>query len=162
MVEDGTAKTKHEGRSTCTKERPPAHRSLHYTTLINSLNLNLQIRHLDSQQRTCQMKYLLDKNMRNSHGQSGSSRPPFYEVYWNKKITYEFSFNWSRPDVFSLKYSRVSSVKTQLNYCQLKWRHVSTHTVIIRTIIEPCLRNIKWKCTFLGSQNVYNMLCWCK
>jgi len=51
---------------------------------------------------------------------------------------------------------RVSSVKTQLIYCQLKWRHVSTHRVIIRPIIEPCLRHIKWKCTFLGSQNVYN------
>jgi hypothetical protein len=22
--------------------------------------------------------------------------------------------------------------------------------------LEPCLRHIKWKCTFLGSQNVYN------
>jgi len=33
---------------------------------------------------------------------------------------------------------RVSSVKTQLIYCQLKWRHASTQGVIIRTIIEPC------------------------
>jgi hypothetical protein len=29
-----------------------------------------------------------------------------------------------------------------------KWRHVSTQAVIIRPIIEPCLRYIKWKCTF--------------
>ena len=32
---------------------------------------------------------------------------------------------------------RVSSVKTQLIYCHFKWRHVSTHRVIIRQIIEP-------------------------
>jgi hypothetical protein len=51
---------------------------------------------------------------------------------------------------------RVSPVKTQLIYCQLKWRHVSTRGVIIRSIIEPCLRYINRKCTFLGSQNVYN------
>jgi len=37
----------------------------------------------------------------------------------------------------------LSSVKTELIYCQLKWRHVSTHRVIIRPIIEPCLRYIK-------------------
>ena len=43
---------------------------------------------------------------------------------------------------------RVRSVKTQLTYCQLRWRHVSTQGVIIRPIIEPCLRYIKWKCTF--------------
>ena len=49
----------------------------------------------------------------------------------------------------------VSSVKTQLICCQLKWRHVSTQGVIIRPIIEPCLRYIKWKCTFLVSQSVY-------
>jgi len=37
-----------------------------------------------------------------------------------------------------------------------KWRHVSTQwVVIIRPIIETCLRYIKWKCTF-GSQNFYN------
>ena len=51
---------------------------------------------------------------------------------------------------------RVSSVKTQLFYCQIRWRHVSTQGVIIRPIIEPCLRCINWKCTFLGFQNVYN------
>jgi len=45
----------------------------------------------------------------------------------------------------------VSSVKTQLIYCQLKWQHVLTQGVIIRPIFEPCLRYIKWKCTFLGS-----------
>jgi hypothetical protein len=54
-------------------------------------------------------------------------------------------------------FPRVSSVKTQLMYCQLNWRHVSTQGVIIRPIIEPCMRYIKWKCTFLGSQNVYNI-----
>ena len=51
---------------------------------------------------------------------------------------------------------RVSSVKTQLFYCQLKWRRVSTHRVVIRPIIEPGMRYSKWKCTLLGSQNVYN------
>jgi len=54
-----------------------------------------------------------------------------------------------------LRIQRVSSVKTQLIYSQLKWPHVSTHRVIIRPISEPCLRYIKWKCTFLGSQNFY-------
>jgi hypothetical protein len=34
-----------------------------------------------------------------------------------------------------------------------KWRHVSTQAVIIRPIIEPCMRYIKWKCTFMGSKN---------
>jgi len=34
-----------------------------------------------------------------------------------------------------------------------KWRHVSTQAVIIRPIIEPCMRYIKWKSTFMGSQN---------
>jgi hypothetical protein len=53
-------------------------------------------------------------------------------------------FYWSHPDVFSLSIPRVSSVKTELFYCQLKWRHVSTQVVIIRSIIEPCLRYIKW------------------
>ena len=52
------------------------------------------------------------------------------------------SFNWSHPDVFSLSIMRVSSVKTQLIYCQLNWRHVSTRRVIIRPGIEPCLRYI--------------------
>jgi len=42
-----------------------------------------------------------------------------------------------------------SSVKTQLIYYQFNWRHVSTQGVIIRPIIEPCLRYIKWKCTLL-------------
>jgi len=56
----------------------------------------------------------------------------------------------------SLSIQRISSVKIQLIYRQLKWQHVSTQRVIIRPIIEPCLRYIKWKCTFLGSQNVYN------
>ena len=54
-------------------------------------------------------------------------------------------FNWSHPDVFSLNIPRVSSVKTQLIYCQLKWRHVSTHGVIIRPIIETCLRGTSSK-----------------
>ena len=67
-----------------------------------------------------------------------------------------FSPKWSHPYVFFLlSIARGSSVKTQLIYCQLKWRHVSTQEVIIRPIIEPCLRYIKWKCT-MGSQNVYN------
>jgi len=56
--------------------------------------------------------------------------------------------NWSNP--------RVRSVKTQLICCELKWRHVSTQGVIIRPVIEPYLKYIKWKCTFVGSQNVYN------
>jgi len=56
--------------------------------------------------------------------------------------------------VFSLSIPRVSSVKTQLIYCQLKWRHVLTQGIIIRPIIESCMRYIKRKCTFLGSQNV--------
>jgi hypothetical protein len=58
-----------------------------------------------------------------------------------------------------LKYCipKVSSVKTQQIYFQLKWRHVSTQGVIIMPIIEPCLRYIKWKCTFLGiPKNVYS------
>jgi hypothetical protein len=58
-------------------------------------------------------------------------------------------FNWSHPDVFSLSIPTVISVKTQLIYCQLKWRHVSTQGVVIRPIIEPCLRYIKWKCTII-------------
>ena len=37
----------------------------------------------------------------------------------------------------------------------LKWRHVSTQGVIIRPIIEPCLRYIKWKCTFLGIPKMF-------
>jgi len=32
---------------------------------------------------------------------------------------------------------RLGLVKTQLIYCQLKWRHVSTHRVTIRPITEP-------------------------
>jgi len=43
---------------------------------------------------------------------------------------------------------RLSSLKTHLFYCQLKLRHVSTQGVIIRPVIEPCLRYIKWKGTF--------------
>jgi len=35
-------------------------------------------------------------------------------------------------------------------------RHISTQGVIIGPIIEPRLRYIKWECTFLGSQNIYN------
>jgi len=58
--------------------------------------------------------------------------------------------------VFSRSIPRVISVKTQLIYCQLKWLHVSTQGVIIRPIIEACMRYIKWKGTFLGSQNIYN------
>ena len=54
--------------------------------------------------------------------------------------------------MFSRSILRVNSVKTQLIYCQLKWRHVSTHRVIIRPITETCLRYIKYKCTFWGSQ----------
>jgi len=44
-----------------------------------------------------------------------------YTIYKTVK-----DFNWSHPDEFSLKYSRVCSFKTQLIYCQLQWRHVST------------------------------------
>jgi len=51
--------------------------------------------------------------------------------------------------ILLLRIPRVSSVKTQLIYCQLKWRHVSTQKVIIRPIIEPCFRYIKWKRTVL-------------
>jgi len=54
-----------------------------------------------------------------------------------------------------LSIPKVSSVKTQLTYCQLKWRNVSTQGVIIRPIIEPCMRYIKWKCTFLDPKNVH-------
>ena len=51
-----------------------------------------------------------------------------------------FLFNWCHPDVFSLKYSKSKfQTKKQLIYRQLKWQHVSTHKVIIRPIIEPCL-----------------------
>ena len=50
---------------------------------------------------------------------------------------------WSHPDVFSLSIPRVSSVKTQLFYCLLKWRHVSTQGVIIRPITEPYMKHIK-------------------
>jgi len=41
--------------------------------------------------------------------------------------------------VFSLSMPKVSSFKTQIFYCKLKWRHVSTQGVIIRPIIEPCM-----------------------
>jgi hypothetical protein len=51
---------------------------------------------------------------------------------------------------------RVSSFKTQLIYCQLKWRHVSTQGVIIRPIIDPCLRYIKWKFTLDVPQTWFN------
>jgi hypothetical protein len=51
---------------------------------------------------------------------------------------------------FNINYSRVSPVKTQLIYCQLKWRQVSTQGVDIRPITEPRLRYTKWKCTFSG------------
>ena len=44
------------------------------------------------------------------------------------------------PMCFHLSILRVISVKMQLIYCQLKWRHVSTHRVIIRPIIKSCLR----------------------
>jgi len=47
-------------------------------------------------------------------------------------------------------YSKSKFSQTQLIYCQLKWRHVSTHRVIIRPIIEPYVRYVKYKCTFLG------------
>ena len=52
---------------------------------------------------------------------------------------------------------RVSSVKTQLIYCQLKWRHVSTHRVIIRPIIEPCLTLWRRIFFFNFSTTVYKM-----
>jgi hypothetical protein len=54
---------------------------------------------------------------------------------------------------------RISSIKTQLIYCQLKWRHVSTQAVIIRPIIETCLGYIKRKFTIFGSKNIYNNDC---
>ena len=79
-----------------------------------------------------------------------------WEVTGQSKSPKFFFFFWSLPDVFSLSIPRVSSVKTQLIYCQLKWRHFSTQGVIIRPITEPCMRYIKWKCTFLGYQNVYS------
>jgi len=60
--------------------------------------------------------------------------------------------------VFSLSIPTVNSVKTQLFYCQLKWWHVSTQGVIIRPIIEPCLRYIKWKCKWKFSQNTTILL----
>jgi hypothetical protein len=60
------------------------------------------------------------------------------------------------PFVTDICIPRVSSVKTQPIYCQLNWRHVSAQGVIIRPITESCMRYIKWKCTFLGSQNVYS------
>ena len=44
---------------------------------------------------------------------------------------------------FHLSIPRVSSVKTQLIYCQLKWQHVLTHRVILRPIFEPCFMYIK-------------------
>jgi hypothetical protein len=46
--------------------------------------------------------------------------------------------------VFLLSIPRVSSVKTQLFDCKLKWRHVLTQGVIIRSIIEPRMSYIKW------------------
>jgi hypothetical protein len=58
--------------------------------------------------------------------------------------------------VFSQSIPRVSSVKTQLIYCQLKWLHVSSQGVIIRPITEPFLRYIKGKLTLLLFQKVYN------
>jgi hypothetical protein len=70
----------------------------------------------------------------------------------------EFSFLIGAiPMCFHFSILRVSSVKTELINCQLNWQHVSTHRVIIRPIIELCLRYIKKKCTFLGSQNVYKV-----
>jgi hypothetical protein len=80
----------------------------------------------------------------------------FMTSIWSFLNLEPFFYYWSHPDVFSLSIPSVSSVKTQLFYCQLKWRHVSAQGVIIRPIIETCMRYIKWKCTFLGSQNVYN------
>ena len=72
-------------------------------------------------------------------------------------------FSWSHPNVFSLSrcIPRVSSVKIQLIYCQLKWRHVSTQGIIIRPIIEPCLMYIKWKWTS-GIPNVHFYLMYLK
>ena len=37
------------------------------------------------------------------------------------------------PLCYHLSILRVSSVKTRLNYCQLTWRHVSTHRVNYKT-----------------------------
>ena len=42
------------------------------------------------------------------------------------------------------------------NLLSLKVAKCFGSRVVIRPIIELCLRYIKWKCTFLGSQNVYN------
>ena len=52
-------------------------------------------------------------------------------------------YKYLAQTIFNRSILKVSSVKTQLIYCHLKWRHVSTHRVIIRLIIEPCLRYIK-------------------
>jgi len=61
-----------------------------------------------------------------------------------------------------LSIPRVSSVKTQLIYCQLKWRHVSSQGVIIRPIIEPCFRYIKWKHTSSESTHQVKVhIKWC-
>jgi len=57
------------------------------------------------------------------------------------------------PCVFA-KYSKSKFSQNTTNLLS-KWLHVSTR-VIIRPIIESCLRYIKWKCTFWGSQNVYS------
>jgi len=47
-------------------------------------------------------------------------------------------------DTLNFNILTVSSVQTQLIYCPLKWRHVSTHRIIIiiRPIIELCLMYI--------------------
>jgi len=57
--------------------------------------------------------------------------------------------------VFSLSIPRVSSVKTQLIYCQLKWRHVSTQGVIIRPIIEPCFEVHQVKVHIFGDPKMF-------
>ena len=57
-------------------------------------------------------------------------------TYRNSKGYFE---NETHQNYVHLSIQRVTSVKTQLIYCQLKWRHVSTRRVIFRLIIEPCL-----------------------
>jgi hypothetical protein len=81
---------------------------------------------------------------------------------------YSFCFlSWSREEgngshmhnlnkkLDNTPYFKHSKSKFSQNTTNLlsKWRHVSTQGVIIRPIIEPSMRYIKWKCTFMGSKN---------
>jgi len=86
---------------------------------------------------------LQDFNNKKIHNMKYVIRQCFDYVKYIKFRKLQHNFN-----ALYLSIARVRSVKTQLIYCQLNWRHVSTQGVIIRLIIEPCLRYIKWKCTF--------------